>query len=137
MAFEGLIARLGPTLVREAAPHLLQLVSSFGERFRKDTREMKAAVDAEIASLGKSHATLTAALQKQDEAVAGIQAHLQSMDRKLDRLLETQETNASRLAVLEEKIQSMPGNTRALLLVVLCFVLLTFGVGLALLFVHK
>ena len=136
MALEGLLTKLGPTVVRELSPHLLQLLTGFTERFRSDTREMKAAVDAEVASLGKSHAGLITSVDQQRESLEALRSHVVAVDRKVDRLQESADGLTRQLSALERQVAESQRATRVLLVVTLVCALLAAVLGLVLLVRH-
>lgn len=98
MAFEGLLTKLGPTLVREATPHLMQLITGMGERFRKDTGDIKATVDAELASVAQTHAGLVTSLGEQRDRLDAIENQIATADRRVELLHKAVDSLARQLA---------------------------------------
>ena len=136
MALEGLLAKLGPTLVREVSPHLVQLVAGFGERFRKDTSDIKAAVDTELASVARAHAGLTTSLDAQRDRLLELQEQVTVLDRKLEILQRTVEVSA-RQAAIDTAAAAQPQQvTRTVAICAAVFAALAFLAAVAQLVLH-
>lgn len=136
MAFEGLLSKVGPTLVREATPHLVQLFAGLGERFRKDTRDIKQAFDDEMSSLAQTHAALLSGAEEQRERTETMQNHIVALERRID-ILQESVRNLDRQVV--ETTSYAQEQARAIknfaVLAFLC-ALLSFGASAGLLALH-
>ena len=137
MAFEGLLAKLGPTLVREATPHVVQMVAGLTERFRKDTRDIKAAVDAEMASVARTHAGLSSAVVEHRERLDAIANQLSTMDRKIELLHKVVEALTRQLAGNAAESVKTQRSIRNVALLAAIFSALAFGAVAALLVLHR
>lgn len=137
MAFEGLLAKLGPTLVREATPHLMQMVAGLSDRFRKDTREIKSAVDAELASVARTHAGLATAMDEQRTSFESLQAQVTVIDRKIVLLHKAVETLTRQLASDASEAAKTQRSTRNLVLLTTLFSALFLAASVALLVLRR
>ncbi len=137
MALDGLLAKLGPTLVREATPHLMQLITGLNDRFRKDTREIKAAVDAEMASVARTHAELSSAVDDQRGRLATLQDQVAVVDRKIELLHRAVESLTRQLASNATEAAKAQRSARSLgLLATICSAL-AFGAAVTVLVLHR
>ncbi len=129
MAFEGLLAKFGPTLVREISPHVVQLFSGLVERFRTDTREMKAAVDAEVLQLGRSHTGLVTTVDRHG-------AQIDQLLHKVDALQHTVDTLGQQVATTGQSILAGQRRLTQLLIVSGSLALLTLALIIIVLVRH-
>ena len=136
MALEGLLSKLGPTLVREVTPHLMQLVGGLSERFRKDTREIKATVDAEMAAVARTHAGLVTAVDSQAARMDALRAQVTTVDRKVELLHKAVETLARHLSSEAETAAKAQRSTRTFALVAACFSAVACAAAVAVLVLH-
>ncbi|WP_419806273.1 hypothetical protein [Terriglobus sp.] len=137
MAFEGLLAKLGPTLVREATPHLMQMITGLTDRFRKDTRDIKAAVDAEMASVARTHAGLTSAVTEQRDHLNALREQVTVTDRKVELLHKAVESLTRQLASNAVGAARADRSTRNLALLAAGFSALACGAAVAVLLLHR
>ena len=137
MAFDGLLAKLGPTLVREATPHLMQMISGLSDRFRKDTSEIKAAVNAEMASVARTHAALATAVDNQRERLAELQEQCSALSRQLEILQRTVEVSARQAAIETAAAAKSQRATRTLALTAAVLSGLAFGAAILQLVLHR
>lgn len=136
MPFEGLLGKIGPTLVREATPHLVQLFANLGERFRKDTREIKDSFHEEIASLAHTHAALLSGAGEQREQVVALQAQLAAIERRVDLLQDSFRTLTRQITETAEHAEASAKSTRNLVLCTLLVSVLALGTAGGLLALH-
>ncbi|GAA3767422.1 hypothetical protein [Terriglobus aquaticus] len=137
MALEGLLSKLGPTLVREVTPHLMQLVAGLGERFRKDTREIKATVDAEMAAIARTHAGLVTSVGEQTARLETLREQVTVVDRKVELLHKAVETLGRQLSSEAEVAAKAQRVTRAYALVAALFSALACGAAVASILLHR
>lgn len=137
MPFEGLLTKLGPTLVREATPHLMQLVAGLGERFRKDTRDIKVALETELASLAHSHAGLITAAADQRDRLTAIQENLAAADRRVELLQRSLDTLSRQLASEAAEVAKAQRTTRTFALLAMLFSAVASAATLASFLLHR
>lgn len=137
MALEGLLSKLGPTLVREVTPHVMQLVGGLTERFRKDTREIKATVDAEMAAIARTHAGLVTSVDDQAGRLELVREQIAVVDRKIELLHKTVETLGRHLASEAESAAGAQRSARTFAVISAIFSALACGAAVTVLVLHR
>ena len=137
MAFEGMLAKLGPTLVREATPHVVQMLAGLGERFRRDTRELKESMDAEIASMARTHAGLVTSVEDQRTRLQTLQEQLTVVDRKVELLHKSVDTFTRQLASGIDQAAALQRSVRNLALAATILSALACSAAVAALILHR
>jgi hypothetical protein len=137
MALEGLLSKLGPTLVREVTPHLMQLVAGLSERFRKDTREIKATVDAEMAAIARTHAGLVSSVDEQASRLEFLREQITVVDRKVELLHKAVDNLGRQISGEAEAAAKAQRSTRTFALAAALLSALACGAAVASLVLHR
>lgn len=128
-----------PNLLTSLIPQLADvLIPRIADIFRRDTRDLKAAVDAELATLARTQAELNTTAGRQAEAIDAARAQITAVERKIDLLLGRQDTTDRQLAALQAALTAeRSGPPVTLIWASFAVSLLTLGVSVGLLVLRR
>ena len=113
------------------------MVAGLTERFRKDTRDIKAAVDTEMASVARTHAALSSAVSEQRDQLLALQGQISTTDRKIELLHKAVESLTRQLSGNASEAAKAQRSTRNMALLAAVSSAFAFGAVVALLVLHR